>query len=66
MSKKALKTESSIETIVTCPKYQQKNCSSKRVGQGVYKCGNCQSQLADPLISLTSQTKVASKGRKVS
>lgn len=65
MSKKALKTESLIETIVTCPKYQRKNCSSMRVGQGVYKCGDCQSQLSDPLISLTSQTQIASKGGKV-
>lgn len=65
MFKKAFKFESLMETIITCPKCQQKNCLSKRVDQGVHKCGDCQSQLSDLLISLTSQTQIASKGGKV-
>ncbi len=55
MSQKIIKTEPLIETVVTCPKCYQKNCLSKRAGQGVYRCDNCQNHLCSPFIQSTSQ-----------
>lgn len=61
MSQKTIKTESLIETVVSCPKCHQKNRLSKRAGQGVYRCGNCQNHLCNPFIQSTSQTSSTMK-----
>lgn len=50
---------------VTCSSCHKKNLLLKRSTKGTYKCDRCQSQLSDPIISSTSQTQSALKGRKI-
>ena len=50
---------------VTCPCCYKKNLLFKRSTKKTYKCSHCQSQLCDPFISPTSQTRSALKGGKI-
>lgn len=50
---------------VTCPCCYKKNLLFKRSTKETYRCGNCQSQLCDPSISSTSQTRSALKGGRI-
>jgi hypothetical protein len=49
----------------TCPSCHKKNLLLKRSIKGAYRCGHCQSQLSDLLVSSTLQPQSALKGGKI-
>jgi len=48
MPPKASNIHMPAEAIVTCPQCYQNNRLIRQKKTGVYQCGNCQNQLADP------------------